>query len=251
MKYVILGASSGLGRELAYSLAEKNNDLVIISRDERDLKAIKEDLEIQFKTTVQSFELDLSSLEKIQNFFSLNPNIIDEIDGILMPVGMVIKNDKIINNFENTNSIIQANLGSVIYFVSKFYPAFIKKNKGTIVGFGTIAEMFGRDENVVYSSAKRGLSSFFESLAISSLSTKLNIQFYIVGYMNTNLSYGKNILLAKGSAKELAKIVCSNFNNNYKKIYYPYWWIYINILFKITPFFLLRYLYKFIKKNNK
>jgi hypothetical protein len=86
-------------------------------------------------------------------------------------------------------------------------------------------------------------------LAISSLSTKLNIQFYIVGYMNTNLSYGKNILLAKGSAKELAKIVCNNFNNNYKKIYYPYWWIFINILFKITPFFLLRYLYKFIKKN--
>ena len=122
MKYVILGASSGLGRELAYSLAEKNNDLVIISRDERDLKAIKEDLEIQFKTTVQSFELDLSSLEKIQNFFNSNPNIIDEIDGILVPVGMIIKDDKIINNFENTNSIIQANLGSVIYIVSKFYP---------------------------------------------------------------------------------------------------------------------------------
>ena len=43
MRYLILGASSGLGRELAYLLAKKNNNLVIISRDERDLKAIKQD----------------------------------------------------------------------------------------------------------------------------------------------------------------------------------------------------------------
>ena len=40
MSYLILGASSGLGRELAYVLAKNSNDLIIISRDERDLRAI-------------------------------------------------------------------------------------------------------------------------------------------------------------------------------------------------------------------
>ncbi|MAH52040.1 MAG: short-chain dehydrogenase, partial [Candidatus Pelagibacter sp.] len=49
MSYLILGASTGLGRELAYILAKNSNDLIIISRDERDLKAIKSDLEIKFK----------------------------------------------------------------------------------------------------------------------------------------------------------------------------------------------------------
>ena len=251
MKFIILGASSGLGRELAYSLAEKNNNLVIISRDERDLKAIKEDLEIKFKINVEYFELDLSSFQKMQNFFNNNPNIIDEIEGILMPVGMILENDEIINNLENINSIIQANLGSIIYFVSKFLPTFIKKNKGVIVAFGSISAMFGREKNVVYSSAKRALESFFESLVISTFSKKIKIQFYIVGYLNTNLSYGKETLLPKGSAKELANIVCNNFNKENKKIYYPYWWIYINILFKITPYYFLKIFYKFIYKNSK
>ena len=127
MRYLILGASSGLGRELAYLLAKKNNNLVIISRDERDLKAIKQDLEIKYKIDVKYFKLDLSSFEKIQFFFNTNPNIINEIDGILMPVGMTIEKDEITNNLENTNKIIQTNLGSVIYFVSKFLPIFIKK----------------------------------------------------------------------------------------------------------------------------
>ena len=144
MRYLILGASSGLGRELAYLLAKKNNNLVIISRDERDLKALKQDLEIKYKIDVKYFKLNLSSFEKIQFFFNTNPNIINEIDGILMPVGMTIEKDEITNNLENTNKIIQTNLGSVIYFVSKFLPIFIKKNKGTIVGFGSISGIFGK-----------------------------------------------------------------------------------------------------------
>ena len=184
---------------------------------------------IKYKIDVKYFKLNLSSFEKIQFFFNTNPNIINEIDGILMPVGMTIEKDEITNNLENTNKIIQTNLGSVIYFVSKFLPIFIKKNKGTIVGFGSISGIFGREKNVVYACAKRALESYFESLTNSTLlTTQIKTQFYIVGYLNTNLSYGKKTLFPKASAKKLANIVCDNFNKNYKKIFYPYWWIFIN-----------------------
>ena len=249
MKYIILGASSGLGREIAYLLAEKKNDLIIISRDERDLSAIKNDLEIQFKINVTYFELDLSSFEKIQNFFKSNPNIINEIDGMLMPIGMIMENDVITNNLENSNQLIQSNLGSVIYFVSKFLLTFIKKNKGTIVGFGSVSAIFGRDKNVVYAASKRALQSFFESLEISLASTKLNIQFYTLGYIDTNLSYGKDLILPKGSAKKLAHIIHNNLNKNSIKLFYPNWWKYINIVFKIIPFFFIKIFYKIIFKK--
>ena len=111
--------------------------------------------------------------------------------------------------------------------------------------------MFGREKNVVYASAKRALESFFESLAISTFFSKINTQFYIAGYLNTNLSYGERTLLPKGSVKKLANIVCNNFNKDYKKIYYPYWWMYINILFKIIPFYFLKIFYKLTYKKNK
>lgn len=250
MKYIILGASSGLGREIAYLLAEKKNDLIIISRDVRDLKAIKYNLEIQYKINVIYFELDLSSFEKIQKFFDSNTDITEEIDGILIPAGMVLENDVVENKIENSNSIIQANLGSIIYFISKFLPTFIKKNKGTIVGFGSISAMFGREKNVVYAAAKRALDSFFESLEISLASTKLNIQFYILGYIDTNLSYAKELILPKGSAKKLAHIVLNNLNKNSIKLFYPHWWKYINIFYKFIPFFFLKIFYKIIYKNK-
>ena len=55
---------------------------------------------------------------------------------------------------------------------------------------------------------------------------------YAYGYLDTNLSYGKKLLLPKGSAKKLAKIVYKNLNKDYRRIYYPAWWAVIAIIIK-------------------
>jgi Short-chain dehydrogenases of various substrate specificities len=44
MSYLIVGASSGLGRELAYVFASKGHNIIISSRDIKDLEAIKSDI---------------------------------------------------------------------------------------------------------------------------------------------------------------------------------------------------------------
>ena len=98
MSYLILGASSGLGRELAYILAKNSNDLIIISRDERDLKAIKSDLEIKFKITVKYFVVDASSFDETKKFLYSNLNLLTEIQGILFPLGMMEAKEEILNN---------------------------------------------------------------------------------------------------------------------------------------------------------
>ena len=246
MNYLILGASSGLGKELAYILAKNSHNLIIISRDERDLKAIKSDLEIKFKITVKYFVVDASSFDETKKFLYSNLNLLTEIQGILFPLGMMEAKDEILNDMPTSKGLIQANMGVVAYFLSKIFPIFMKKNEGVIVGFGSISSTIGRDVNTVYAASKRGLESLFESLTIKALRSKLKIQFYTIGYLDTNLSYGKKLLLPKGSAKKLAKIVYKNLNKNYKKTYYPSWWILISIIIKILPFSWIRYIHKFL-----
>ena len=117
MSYLILGASSGLGRELCYVLAANLNDLIIISRDEKDLKAIKSDLEIKFKINVKYFVLDVSSFEETKNFLLTNSKLFNEIKGILFPIGMMSPKDEITNDILVSNNLMQANMGSVAYFL--------------------------------------------------------------------------------------------------------------------------------------
>ena len=67
MSFLIIGASSGLGRELAFKFAQENN-LIIVSRDKR-FRCFKVRLELKFKVKVQCIALDFSSLEEInQNY---------------------------------------------------------------------------------------------------------------------------------------------------------------------------------------
>ena len=246
MIYLILGASSGLGKELVYVLAKNLNDLIIISRDEKDLSAIKSDLQIKFKINVKYFVVDASSYDEIKKFLHSNLNLLTEIKGMLFPVGMMEEKDDILNDMSVSNNLIQANMGVVAYFLSKIFPIFMKNNKGVIVGFGSISSTIGRNVNTVYAASKRGLESLFESLSITALNSELKIQFYNIGYLDTNLSYGKKLLLPKGSTKKLAKIVYKNLNKNYKKIYYPSWWAIIVAIIKIIPFFLIRFIFKFL-----
>ena len=190
--------------------------------------------------------MDVSSFDETKKFLYSNLNLLNEIQGILFPVGMMESKDEILNDMSVSNSLIQANMGAAAYFLSKVFPIFMEKNKGVIVGFGSVSSTIGRDVNTIYSASKRGLESLFESLAISSLSSKLKIQFYTIGYLDTNLSYGKKLLLPKGSTKKLAKIVYKNLNKKYRKVYYPSWWSVIAIIIKILPFSLIRYIYKFL-----
>ena len=75
MKYLIIGASSGLGRELANKFAEKKKNLVLVSRDERDLKALKTDLELKHSVSVEYLALDFSSIEdNIEYYKKLTSN---------------------------------------------------------------------------------------------------------------------------------------------------------------------------------
>ena len=109
MKYLIVGASSGLGKELAIKFARENNDLVIVSRDERDLNAIKSDLETKYEVKIDSLTLDFSSIEEINDKLLSNQNLISNLNGVIFPIGMMFNEDNSSLNLEGMKKLIYAN----------------------------------------------------------------------------------------------------------------------------------------------
>tara|TARA_B100000579_G_C22614249_1_gene748732 strand:- start:671 stop:880 length:210 start_codon:yes stop_codon:yes gene_type:complete len=69
----------------------------------------------------------------------------------------------------------------------------------------------------------------------------------MLGYLDTNLSFGQDLKLPKGSTKKLSRIVFKNINAKFKKKYYPYFWIFITFILKVIPFSILLKLNKFFK----
>ncbi len=242
MKYLIIGASSGLGRELSYVFAKNKNDLLITSRDARDLQAIKSDLENKFKINVDIIQIDLSSEQDLEkNLFK--EKYFKEINGILFPIGLMFDNDNLDLDVEKSKKIFKSNYNSIAIIISKFANSLSLK-EGCVVGFGSISGYLGRKINPYYAASKRALESFFESLSFTYNNKNLKIQFYVLGYLETNLSFGKNLKLPKGSPTKLSKVVYKNKNKKFLKTFFPYWWFFIASALKLIP---LKILIKFKK----
>ncbi len=247
MSYLIVGASSGLGRDLAYTFAERKNNLILVSRDEKDLIATKSDIEIRYKANVKILSIDFSSFDEINSKLFSDEKMFQNLKGVLFPIGHMFENDNVDLDIENIQSIMFSNYLSTVYTISKLKKNLMLNENFAIVGFGSVSSLLGRKINSNYAASKRALESYFESLAFEHVENKINVQYYMLGYLDTNLSFGQDLKLPKGSTKKLSRIVLKNINAKFKKKYYPYFWIFITFILKVIPFSILLKLNKFFK----
>ena len=246
MNYLIVGASSGLGREIAYTFAKNSMDLILVSRDERDLLALKSDIELKYKVNIKTLICNFSQINEVEEKIINNLDIKKNLDGILLPIGLMFEKDNKDLNIKNIHQIINANFLSISFLVSKMFENLKEKNS-SIVGFGSVSGLIGRNLNTNYAAAKRALESYFESLAFDTKNTQINIQFYMLGYLDTNLSFGKKLNLPKGKINKLSEIVFKNKNKKFLKTYYPFFWNFITFILKILPFTIVLKLKNFLK----
>ena len=246
MSYIIIGASSGLGRELAYKFGENKNNLFLASRDKRDLTPIKNDLQEKYKISVEIVDFDFSKIEEIKS--NLIPQIKkqEDLKGILFPVGLMHEKDNSDLNLEDLIKVYNANFVSIVFTVSEL-KKIIKNKEFSFVGFGSVSGLLGRDINTNYAAAKRSLESFFESLAFDNIQSSYNIHFYTLGYLQTNLAFGKNLKLPKGNVKSLANLVYKNKNQKNVKRFFPFYWSIIAAVLKLVPLKFILNIKKFLK----
>ena len=245
MDYIIIGASTGLGKKLAYQFAKHNKNLILSSRDLEELNLIKYDIEKKFKTKVQTIQADFSKIEVVKKKFDLKKKYFKNVEGVLFPIGQMDDWDQINANPKTINSLILSNFISVSYLATNFLK---EKKRGIVVGFGSVSGALGRKINPYYSASKRGLESFFESLILSNKNKNILIHFYILGYLDTNLSFGKKLFFKKGSTQLLSKKVYQNRFKTSGKYYFPYWWNIIVLIIKLLPFNFLIYFFNFLNR---
>lgn len=243
MNYLILGGSAGLGRALAEQSAAQGHNLILLATDARDLRAIASDLAIRHHVEVETVAADLSSDSSYLDDLWDAAGSLGGLDGIFCPIGVVHPGD----SFQHTASVAQylfsVNYFSVVSVVTRFWDMLSRRpHRAVIVGFGSVAAFRGRNANVAYAAAKRALSSFFESLRHAALPTRVLVQFYILGYLDTNLAFGKRTLLPRAKPEILARRVCRNIDTDFGVAYHPNYWRCIHPVLANLPWLLFKHL---------
>ena len=233
--FVIVGATAGLGKEIAYKLAKDNHDLFIVSSDVNELRILASSLKLEFGIEVTYKKIDFS-IQKLD--FSNVINYINKnckrFEGILFPIGYSNELDNADQTEEFSKKIINVNFTNIVCLINLICQN-KKLNQFTITGFGSIASFRGRSKNIIYSASKAALETFFESLRHMCIKKNIKVQFYIVGYLKTNLSFGKSLLFKKESPKKFAEYIIRNIYKDVGVIYYPSYWYFVRITLFMIP----------------
>ena len=236
MTYIIVGGSAGLGRAIAKKIASEKQDLIIISSDLRDTKALASDLEIRYGVKVIPLQMSLSKLPTTFKEVDKSLEKLSPLTGLILPIGFNDPNDIPGIDDKSFSELVNTNFTSVCLYINHFLPILKKLPNTTIIGFGSIAAIRGRTLNATYAASKHALEIYFQSLRHFAANSSLTIQFYVIGYIDTNLSFGVDMTLFKpAQVDRLADIVFNNRLQDFGTTFYPKYWKIIKILLPIVP----------------
>ena len=240
MSCLILGATAGVGRALAEEAAQRGHDLLLVGGDLLDLRAMASDLQLFHGVRVELVCCRFvpgadttASLERVVEAFG-------EIENILLPIGASRDDDRGMLNVALCREIVESNLLSVVALVSALWPRLATQRYANITGFGSVASVRGRSTNVVYAAAKRALTSYFESLRHKASDTGICVQYYQLGYVETQQTFGRSLRLPTIRPEDVAKRVFDNLGRDLGVVFLPKWWWMITTLVRALPWIIFK-----------
>ena len=199
---VITGASKGIGRCLAEEYAKQKCNLVLISRDAKELQYLSEKLMIEYAISVKYLAIDLSlpnSIALIHTFIKKNKLIVDVLvnNAGFGSNGSVIKTDlSILVDMITTNCTSLVQLSHILLNHS------LLKTKGHIINIASTAAFQSGPYMAIYYASKAFVLSFSEALAIELKPFDVKVTTICPGPVKTNFhvrSGTEKALLSKGT----------------------------------------------------
>ena len=215
-----MGASTGLGRALAEEYASAGNDLVLISRDCRDIEPLAAHLRLRFSIVAIPLAADLAADEQYLMGVEQALAQVSSLRGLLLPVGASDPEDRVGLSGELMTQLVHVNFLNPCRLLNALLP---RLRGGEVVGFGSVAASRGRTRNAAYSASKSALMSYFESLRHSAGTTGISVRFYILGYLDTNLAFGQKLLFRAADPRRLARLVRADTGLTCTR-YFPSFW---------------------------
>ena len=190
-KYLIFGATGSIGSSLSKQLKDSGKEVHLVARDESEVKNLSEQLGCSY--TVADV-LENGFLDKVKAD-------VPDVKGIAYCVGSIVLKPLRMIKEDEFNQCMKLNCYSALEIV-KGYQDTLKKSKGSVVLFSTVAVRRGYANHGIKASAKEAVEGLTVSLA-SELAPYVRVNCIAPSLSKSKIADPmlKNTVLAEGIAK--------------------------------------------------
>lgn len=183
---IITGASSGIGKELALKLSEKNSKLVLASRNKQRLNEVAE-LCIKNGSEALVVTADVGKKEDCKNIVDQTVKRFGAIDVLINNAGLTMWADfDTVTNLKALEQIMQVNFFGSMYLTHFALPLLIK-SKGQIVGVSSLTGKTGIPTRSIYAASKHAMAGFFDTLRIELKEKDVAVTMIYPGFVSTEV----------------------------------------------------------------
>lgn len=224
----LTGASSGIGEQLAYQLAQKGAKLIISARRLEELERVQKACNSE---TVAVLPIDLADGFALQQKAKEAETFFGPVD-ILINNGGISQRDKIINtSLEVDRKLMEVNYFGSITLSKSLLPRMVERKKGHHVVVTSTVSIINTPYRSGYGASKHALHGFYDVLRAEHHDDNIKVTIILPGYIKTDISL--NALMGDGSqqekmdkgqsngmsAEKCARLIVKSIENNRNEVY--------------------------------
>ena len=194
---VITGASSGIGKALAYEYAKRGCTVVLAARNLKKLNDIYKDL-LSKGYEVLVVKTDVSKEVDCENLISKTIEKYKTIDILINNAGLSMRALFKDVDLKVLKELMDVNFWGTVY-CTKYALPYLLKAKGTVVGVVSIAAFIGLPARSGYAASKYAIRGFLDTLRVENLKTGLHVLVAAPGYTSSNI---RNAALVKDGSPQ-------------------------------------------------
>lgn len=233
-RIIIIGATSGIGKELAVLYAEKGNRVGISGRRQDSLAA----LQYEYSTTIFTVSFDVTGNDNKRHLQELI-TALGGLDLFIYNAGFGEPSE--ILEVETEMATTRTNVLGCVELTGHAFNYFIEQGNGQIAITSSVAALRGNSFAPAYSASKAFVSNYAEGLAIKARKLKKEVVVTDIrpGFVDTKMAKGNGrfwVATPQKAAKQIIEAIAAK-----KRVAYitRRWWL-VGQVMKLIPFWLYR-----------
>jgi NAD(P)-dependent dehydrogenase (short-subunit alcohol dehydrogenase family) len=198
---IVIGASSGIGREIARQLAASGCRVAALARRKDALDALAN----EFADRILAVEHDVTKFDEVPWLFQEVARDLGGLDLVVYVSGLMADVGPREFDFEKDRQMIEVNYLGCVAWLNQAATRFQETKSGCILGIASVAGDRGRWKQPVYNSSKGAMAIYMESLRNRLDRQGVRVVTVKPGPVDTPMTAHLN-LRGKQSAAEVAQI---------------------------------------------
>jgi decaprenylphospho-beta-D-erythro-pentofuranosid-2-ulose 2-reductase len=235
-KCLIIGASSGIGAELAKQLGGHGCPVALVARRKTELDDIAFEINrVAGRELAKAYVADVTDYESAPGIIQM---VVDDLGGLdvaiyssgVMPT---IAPDEY--DFDKDRSVIDVNVAGAVAWLNPIADRFARQRAGTIVGIGSVAGDRGRRGYPVYNSSKAFLETYLEALRNRLGQHGVDVVTIKPGFIHTPMTEGVKMPIPGANPDSTAREIIAAIESGSGVYYTPGFWKWIMLAIKLVP----------------